>query len=95
MSGAFQLTSPEPRPEPRRAYQFTSDGGGRWLPMGPAELARALEALALYPDNARARIDAGETVKLHPDRRYFARRTGGAVDRADNERQLGLLPREG
>lgn len=89
MSG-FQLTMPEAPPD-RRPYEWSVDGGATWRRVGAAEHVSALEKLATYPDNARLRIDAGETVRLDAARPYFARLAPTAAELEAAKRQASLF----
>ena len=82
----FRLTMFSPAPD-RRPYQLSTDDGATWRGLSAADCAR-LSELAPYPDDARARIDQGETVRI-PHAGYLRRRPT-AAQLADQTRQLAL-----
>lgn len=85
----FTLTAYEAPPDRRRYEIRTGNDAAPWRRLTPREFAAHLEAYSAYPDEDRARIEAGEVVQLkrYRDRLVYVRRSDSTPDR----RQLPLL----
>ena len=86
----FRLTMQE---APQHAYQMSTDDGAHWYSLTPARLTRVLESSCAYPDDARSRVDRGETVALRRNGRVhgYVRITPTAAQAAAAARQPSLF----